>query len=1022
MSMVLSPFGSISAEETEPSPEETQSAETSAEPSPTPEEEPSPTPEEPEETPAPEETAPVVPPDSVVEVDPNASTISATTPNPTAGQNFSLIVTVKDTTETHADISGLSDADFELASFDTGTQTATADVIVKRAVIETFPGVYTVTAQLSSPHTGMDIEVTVKGIKLTDKVTNVVVSSEPIDSSCPDNSPIRHYKVTALQGTLPHAVYALEKDASSIENGESEAAPLALRAAHGDCLEIELINRLNTSASMHIGKAVGSNEIQTVSPGERTTYRYFAYREGTLLVRDLSGNGSDQPLHELYGAVIIEPEGSTFLDPRTGRLNPTGLEAVIQGPGSNDDFREMVSVLCEKDADLEVYEEEVVYQTLVNYPIATQKERKASLGLSTNTQTLGSPPLGVFQAYVGDPVRFRVANTNSDRVISFGVEGHTWPLTYGAAAQGAHKTVSDKIVAPMETLDANLDAGAGGVSQVSGNFLWGNSRLPFIKADQWGWFQVLNHPDENLLPLSDRNLSTATMVPSTATPTAQQPFILDILEAMGPTGALLNGPSRVTVTSSVYSEGMNGVIHNADVLFENGSAQVPVTLAQAGEHSLTVQITGIIASQTALVNVLAEDEDVPKAIPSTTTPTQNEPFALEIEHIKGADGAYINGPLHVQITSSIGSEGTEGLVYDADVEFNDGWAQVPLTLAQLGEQSLTVQIAGLTESLAVQVNVQEEQPAEDQSAANLTPSTNEPKQNEPFALNITGAKGTTGEYLEGAIGVRVTSSNSNEGVNGDLFIADVEFMNGTGQIPVILAQLGEQTLTILITGVTASQMAIVNVQAEEPVDQSAATVTPSTAMPTQNEAFALNITNAKGMNGVALTGAIGVQVTSSNSNEGMNGNIFIADVEFTNGSAQIPVILAQLGEQSLTIRITGVTASQTTNVIVQTAPDISTATVIPSTNRPTEDRSFTLQISGAKGTNGADLTGAIRVSVTSSNHREGRDGVLYNTDTSFTNGTAAIRITLEREGNQTLTVQITGVTAAQSVSLNVRDD
>jgi len=156
--------------------------------------------------------------------------------------------------------------------------------------------------------------------------------------------------------------------------------PLVLRARLGECVQINLTNRLTQAprggpgftgnpvitqpggvppVSVDIagvshdaaggagGQAVGNNPTNVmVPPGATHTYRYFLdplMGEGARVFR--SGGDSNQlTLHGLFGALVAEPAGSTFLDPDTGadRTNDRTFNsfAAIIRPGSGTAFRE----------------------------------------------------------------------------------------------------------------------------------------------------------------------------------------------------------------------------------------------------------------------------------------------------------------------------------------------------------------------------------------------------------------------------------------------------------------------------------------------------------------------------------------------------------------------------------------------------------------------------------------------------------------------------------------------------------
>jgi uncharacterized repeat protein (TIGR02543 family)/uncharacterized repeat protein (TIGR01451 family) len=99
------------------------------------------------------------------------------------------------------------------------------------------------------------------------------------------------------------------------------------------------------------------------------------------------------------------------------------------------------------------------------------------------------------------------------------------------------------------------------------------------------------------------------------------------------------------------------------------------------------------------------------------------------------------------------------------------------------------------------------------------------------------------------------------------------------------------------------------------VDMDYAEVMPSTVTPTQGSAFSLNISSARDIYGIDLSGSINVRVTSSDNREGTGGAVFDSAVTFTAGAASVPLTLANAGAQTLMVYITGVDI-QVVNVTV----------------------------------------------------------------------------------------------------------
>lgn len=207
-----------------------------------------------------------------------------------------------------------------------------------------------------------------------------------------DISAINHPELLNNDAMVSSAVdrrgrmYVLDDDVDAVLSGAKAAEPLVIRANTGDCITVKLTNRLtNRHASFHVdsptfdaqgslGITLGFNPDQTVVPGGTMTYRYYAARDlgddlGVVLIRDFGDALRNGP-RGLYGALVIEPEGSTYHDPYTGTPLTSGVAAVIQHP-DQPDFREFVTVFHDADPEIGTfnmpYDAAVDKMTLVNY-------------------------------------------------------------------------------------------------------------------------------------------------------------------------------------------------------------------------------------------------------------------------------------------------------------------------------------------------------------------------------------------------------------------------------------------------------------------------------------------------------------------------------------------------------------------------------------------------------------------------------------------------------------------------------
>ena len=158
-------------------------------------------------------------------------------------------------------------------------------------------------------------------------------------------------------------LYVLQKDAQRIKeravenfNKEvpqpyEEVRPLVLRANLGDEIRVHFKHSLGRNLSIHVqglaydvkcsdGSFVGMNPDSTTA--SEIVYYWYAQKEGVYLFSDLGDARSSEEgtnIHGLFGAIIIEPPESTWLDPETGGVLESGLFADIYHP-INPAFRE----------------------------------------------------------------------------------------------------------------------------------------------------------------------------------------------------------------------------------------------------------------------------------------------------------------------------------------------------------------------------------------------------------------------------------------------------------------------------------------------------------------------------------------------------------------------------------------------------------------------------------------------------------------------------------------------------------
>ena len=350
------------------------------------------------------------------------------------------------------------------------------------------------------------------------------IASDP-GNPCPADAPERSYEVSALDYPLVFnadaalqistgRMYALDEHVNGIMNGTREPVPLAIRVNAGECLYITLTNLMSDQpASINLdavaldpqgslGINVGFNPDQIAQPGETISYRYYADRElGSVIMRDF-GNIYRNAREGLYGALIVEPEGAEYFDPVTGLEMQSGLEALIE-TADGSLFREYVTIFQDNDPDAGLfimpYEEDVDRLVGVNYRAEPLTLRLSQFGVlrdedrisssdfedSTelfNSEYFGDPRTNVFESFSGESIRLRVLSAYSEQNQVFSIEGHQWARTPNLVGGDV---LSSRYLPPTGVLNIELEA-----SGTAGDYIWGNHRLPYEKAGQWGLIRI----------------------------------------------------------------------------------------------------------------------------------------------------------------------------------------------------------------------------------------------------------------------------------------------------------------------------------------------------------------------------------------------------------------------------------------------------------------------------------------------------------------------------------------------------
>ncbi|MFQ5991998.1 MAG: hypothetical protein ACE5NA_06130, partial [Nitrospiraceae bacterium] len=414
-------------------------------------------------------------------------------------------------------------------------------------------------------------------------------SAEPTSTKggrCPSSAPVREFDISMIEIEVtlnqwldyyPGYMYILtedigkaraeearNKEARGKEDGEWDPGavsnglqgdiiqPIVIRGNQGDCIRITLRNKMEFDAgSLHIngasmiisasGKpATTTNVDSVVEPGKTLNMEWYIHpwtQEGVRQVRSWS-NERELTVMGLFGAFVVEPKGSRYLDPLGTGAAPevkTGWQVMIDN-GSGPDFREHVlfyheigdeafrplnkkgDFLPQRDPLSDAYRPGARALNYRSEPfgINNMHVHHEYFGFEDESSaysayTHGDIPTTLPRAYLGDPVKWRVVHGGSEVFHSHHPHGGSirWPRSPRAqdtdlwhlASNGPVKypvirTKTDRVdvevIGPSEALDLENECGSGLCQRLAGDFLFHCHVAHHYVAGMWGYARTYN--------------------------------------------------------------------------------------------------------------------------------------------------------------------------------------------------------------------------------------------------------------------------------------------------------------------------------------------------------------------------------------------------------------------------------------------------------------------------------------------------------------------------------------------------
>lgn len=386
---------------------------------------------------------------------------------------------------------------------------------------------------------------------------------------CPVGANIRKFEIVAIQKDIVYnsfgdhdpegLMFVLKEHEKKIIKNKIKPTPLILRANAGDCIEVTLTNHLykpiaqddfpgvpvdspfppSNRVSIHTqllkydvlgsdGATVGFNFDQTVEPGGSITYRWFADSELGACTLTGFADIRNHRHHGLFGAIIIEPTGSRYVDENTAKGNQGNPEQVVISTPCMPDFREFVLFMQDGIRLLDKYNQlipdphtsghgsesldfEDQGQKAFNYRterFENRLKKDSRVHLVMSSKIHGDPATPVFSAYSGDPVRIRlIMPADKPRNHSFVLHGHSWkqqfsdPFSDIISCQGA--------ISIGNVYNLLIENGAnlfpGDYTYRSGIFRWD------VELGMWGILRIFNDLQCDLMPINGNDLSCETL-------------------------------------------------------------------------------------------------------------------------------------------------------------------------------------------------------------------------------------------------------------------------------------------------------------------------------------------------------------------------------------------------------------------------------------------------------------------------------------------------------------------------------
>lgn len=327
----------------------------------------------------------------------------------------------------------------------------------------------------------------------------------------------------------------LDNYLEKVNSGKIRPQPLVIRANAGDCVEIRMTNflpefieespfQLRTMtdiAGFHIhlvkfdtivsdGSANGWNNIAGARKYETLIERFNVNEElNTVFFHDhLFANMHQQ--HGLFGALIVEPAGSVFLNPKNGRPLKSGANAVIKRTDGSS-YREFAlfvhdfALLFDKNnkplnppehpgADDDPGVMGISYRC---EPLRERLKKKNDSSHIFSSRKYGDPATPILETYAGDPMVIRLLDGAHEEQHAFNINGMSWRKEI---TDTVSPIVQEQTIGISEAFNIKIDE-----HYQAGDYLYYFGGIDDVWLGLWGIIRSHKCRQKHLMPLCNQN-------------------------------------------------------------------------------------------------------------------------------------------------------------------------------------------------------------------------------------------------------------------------------------------------------------------------------------------------------------------------------------------------------------------------------------------------------------------------------------------------------------------------------------